>query len=176
MSTDDGMKCFICSSDFRINRTFTLVILGKEKFWFCNSHIPKKKTLQHLSDAEVLSKLVKQKERFRRPKVFHLPSVGGINPTSRWRSWSRLSANWASCGVTEKDEKVVGEKVGVFRNKRALSNPEWTTEREEKSNPVLKDGKSGSYLFSKKVPGKTGNFVCFSLFFWFWISLGARSK
>ena len=60
----ETIKCFICSTDFKTNRTFTLVSLGKERLWFCNRHIPKKKTLQHLSDADALSKLGQQKAHF----------------------------------------------------------------------------------------------------------------
>ena len=66
----DAIKCFICSSTFKTNQTFTLVSLGKERLWFCNCHIPDKKALQHLSDADALSKLVNQKEQFIRPQVF----------------------------------------------------------------------------------------------------------
>ncbi len=54
----ETIKCFICSTDFKTNRTFTLVSLGKERLWFCNRHIPKKKTLQHLSDAEALGDVI----------------------------------------------------------------------------------------------------------------------
>ena len=55
----ETIKCFICSTDFKTNRTFTLVSLGKERLWFCNRHI-----LQHLSDADALSKLGQQKAHF----------------------------------------------------------------------------------------------------------------
>lgn len=58
------IKCFICSTDFKTNRTFTLVSLGTERLWFCNRHIPQKTLLQHLSDDDVLSKLVNQKKQF----------------------------------------------------------------------------------------------------------------
>ena len=66
----DAIKCFICSSNFKTNRTFTLVSLGKERLWFCNRHIPTKKALQNLSNADALSELVNQRDQFIHPKLF----------------------------------------------------------------------------------------------------------
>lgn len=82
-----AIKCFICLSNFKTNQTFTLVSLGKEKLWFCNNHIPKKKALQNLSDVEALSKLVKKKEHFSRPKVFPLQTEPSLFLTTKMLSF-----------------------------------------------------------------------------------------
>ena len=75
------IKCFICSTDFKTNRTFTLVSLGTERLWFCNRHIPQKIPLQHLSDDDVLSKLVNQKKQF--AKRLH-PRFDGAASSQWW--------------------------------------------------------------------------------------------
>lgn len=66
----DTIKCFICSTGFESNRTFTLVSLGPERLWFCNRHILQKRALQHLSDDAALSRLLNHQAHFNRPRVF----------------------------------------------------------------------------------------------------------
>ena len=64
------IHCFICSINFKTNRTFTLVSLGTARLWFCNRHIPPKQSLQGLTDRDALAKLVNQKNQFNQPQLF----------------------------------------------------------------------------------------------------------
>jgi len=96
----DTIKCFICSTGFESNRTFTLVSLGPERLWFCNRHILQKRALQHLSDDAALSRLLNHQAHFNRPRVFPVetrpspplrpPRFGGGNATPQCRAKTPL--------------------------------------------------------------------------------------